>query len=65
MTPALRNLTSLLPRLLIVLHDLTMVVVVWLGLRWLASVAGAPPAPSLGAELVVAVITQGVVLQLV
>lgn len=65
MRSAIRSLTSLMPRLLIVLHDLAMIVAVWLGLRWLAAMAGAPPAPSLGTELVVAVLTQGVVLQVV
>lgn len=65
MTSTMRNLSSLVPRLLIVLHDLAMVVVVWLGLRWLAAMAGAPPAPSLATELVVAVLVQGAVLQLV
>lgn len=65
MRSAIRSLTSLMPRLLIVLHDLAMIVAVWLGLRWLAAMAGAPPAPSLGTELVVAVLTQGAVLQVV
>lgn len=65
MRSAIQSVTSLVPRLLIVLHDLAMIVAVWLGLRWLAAMAGAPPAPSLAAELVVAVLTQGVVLQLV
>ena len=57
-------LSGRLPRLMIVLHDLVMVAAVWLALRWLAGVAGAPPAPSLGAELAVAVLTQGFVLRL-
>ena len=57
--------SHLLPRLLIVLHDLAMVALVWLALRWLASVAGAPPAPSLGLELAIAVAVQGTVLRLV
>ncbi len=65
MRSAIRSLSSLVPRLLIVMHDLAMIVAVWLGLRWLAAMAGAPPAPSLATELVVAVLTQGVVLQLV
>lgn len=58
-------LSSRVPRLLIVLHDLVMVALVWMGLRWLAGVAGAPPAPSLGIELLVAVGTQGLVLRAV
>ena len=33
------RVSILLPRLLVVLHDLVMVVVAWLALRWLASVA--------------------------
>src|SRR5690606_7196966 len=53
------------PRALIVVHDLLMVCFVWIGLRWLASVAGAPPASSLLLELLVAVLVQGVTLQLV
>lgn len=65
MTSTLRTLSSLVPRLLIVLHDLAMVVVVWLGLRWLAAMAGAPPAPSLATELLVAVLVQGAVLRVV
>ena len=65
MRSTIQNFTSLVPRLLIVLHDLAMIVAVWVGLRWLAAMAGAPPAPSLAAELVVAVLTQGVVLQMV
>ncbi|WP_290890272.1 nucleoside-diphosphate sugar epimerase/dehydratase [Arenimonas sp.] len=55
----------LLPRLLIVLHDLAMVAFVWLGLRWLAGLAGAPPATALQLELVIAVVTQGIVLRAV
>ena len=38
---------SRLPRLLVVLHDLAVVVVVWLLLHWLARQAGAPPAAAL------------------
>lgn len=53
------------PRMLIVVHDLLMVGFVWAGLRWLASVAGAPPAPSLMFELMVAILVQGVTLQMV
>lgn len=53
------------PRLLIVLHDLAMIALVWVGLRWLASFAGAPPTPSLTAELLVALGVQGMVLRMV
>ena len=38
-------------RVLIVLHDLVMVVVTWLALRWLAGQAGAPPAMSIANEI--------------
>ncbi|KFN45260.1 hypothetical protein P873_02230 [Arenimonas composti TR7-09 = DSM 18010] len=54
-----------MPRLLVVLHDLAMVALVWLGLRWLATVAGAPPAPAPGLELLIAVVAQGLVLRAV
>ena len=53
---------SLVPRLLVMIHDLVMVFVAWTGLRWLASVAGAPSAISLGTELVVVIGLQGVML---
>lgn len=56
------GLSALLPRLLIVLHDLAMVAFVWIALRWLASAAGAPPAPSLTLELAVVVAAQGLML---
>ncbi|HEX5755742.1 MAG TPA: nucleoside-diphosphate sugar epimerase/dehydratase [Arenimonas sp.] len=58
----MRKTLHLLPKLAIVMHDLMMVVLVWLGLRWMAAVAGAPPAPSLYHELALAVSIQGVVL---
>lgn len=57
-----KSLLFLMPRLLIILHDLCMVAIAWLGLRWMASVAGAPPAPSLVTEVLLAVTVQGVVL---
>lgn len=53
---------SLVPRLLVMFHDLVMVFVAWTGLRWLASVAGAPSALSLGTELIIVVGLQGVML---
>ena len=59
------RLSVLLPRLLIVLHDLAMVALVWVALRWLASAAGAPPAPSLALELVIVLVAQGLVLRMV
>ncbi len=55
--------STLLPRLLIVVHDLAMVAFVWFGLRWLAGQAGAPPATALQLELVIAVLTQALVLR--
>jgi FlaA1/EpsC-like NDP-sugar epimerase len=42
-----------------------MVVLVWVGLRWLASAAGAPAAPSLIREVVLALVLQGAALQMV
>src|SRR5690349_11491027 len=57
--------STVLPRLLIVLHDLAMIAGVWVGLRWLASVAGAPAAPALLPELLVVLTTQGIVLRMV
>ena len=59
------GLSALLPRLLIVLHDLAMVALVWVALRWLASAAGAPPASSLALELVIVIAAQGLVLRFV
>jgi FlaA1/EpsC-like NDP-sugar epimerase len=59
------GLSALLPRLLIVLHDLAMVAFVWIALRWLASAAGAPPAASLGLELAIVLGAQGLMLRLV
>ena len=61
--PVQRPAGFLLPRALIVLHDLVMVAILWLGLRWLAGKAGAPPPPSLHVELLLAVAAQGVVLR--
>jgi len=57
--------STVLPRLLIVLHDLAMIAGVWIGLRWLASVAGAPAAPALLQELLIVLVTQGIVLRMV
>ena len=50
-----------LPRLLVVLHDLTMVAATWLLLRWLAGQAGAPPAAFLLREIAIALAIQGVI----
>ena len=50
-----------LPRLLVIVHDLSMVVATWLMLRWLAGQAGAPPAVSLVQELAIAIAIQGAV----
>lgn len=61
--PAQRPTGFLLPRLLIVLHDLVMVALLWLGLRWLAGKAGAPPPSLLHLELLAVVAAQGVVLR--
>jgi FlaA1/EpsC-like NDP-sugar epimerase len=57
--------SNLLPRMLIVLHDLAMVAAAWFALRWLASVAGAPAAPSMVVELLIVVATQAIVLRAV
>ncbi len=57
---ARNRMLSLLPRLLVMAHDLVMIAVAWIGLRWLASVAGAPTALSLGTELIIVVGLQGV-----
>ncbi|HQZ30865.1 MAG TPA: nucleoside-diphosphate sugar epimerase/dehydratase [Arenimonas sp.] len=59
------GVSGLLPRLLIVLHDLAMVAFVWMALRWLASAAGAPPAASLALELAIVLSAQGLMLRLV
>ncbi len=50
-----------LPRLMVVMHDLLMVVLTWMLLRWLAGQAGAPPSAFLLQELGIAVAIQGVV----
>jgi FlaA1/EpsC-like NDP-sugar epimerase len=60
-----RHFFAYLPRFLVVVHDLCMVVLVWVGLRWLASSAGAPAAPSLIREVVLALVLQGAALQMV
>ncbi|MBC7655855.1 MAG: polysaccharide biosynthesis protein, partial [Frankiaceae bacterium] len=52
---------SKLPRLLVVMHDLSMVVLTWMLLRWLAGQAGAPPSMFLLRELAIVVAIQGVV----
>lgn len=50
---------TLLPRLLVIGHDLAMVLVTWMGLRWLANLAGAPPAVAPVTELLVVPVLQG------
>ena len=50
-----------LPRLLVALHDLTVVVLVWLLLHWLAGHAGAPPPVDIGVQLGVVVGLQALV----
>ena len=50
-----------LPRLLVALHDVTMVAAAWLLLRWLAGLAGAPPTPALLHELLLVCLAQGAV----
>jgi FlaA1/EpsC-like NDP-sugar epimerase len=50
-----------LPRLLVALHDLAMVAACWCLLRWLAGLAGAPPAPALALELATVLVVQGLV----
>ena len=52
---------SKLPRLLVVMHDLSMVVLTWILLRWLAGQAGAPPSAFLLQELGIVILVQGVV----
>jgi FlaA1/EpsC-like NDP-sugar epimerase len=52
---------SKLPRLLVVMHDLSMVVLTWMLLRWLAGQAGAPPSAFLLQELAIVVLVQGIV----
>ncbi|HMB57450.1 MAG TPA: nucleoside-diphosphate sugar epimerase/dehydratase [Arenimonas sp.] len=53
---------AMAPRLLVLLHDLLVVALTWVGLRWLASVAGAPDAPGLITELIVVIAAQGLML---
>ena len=55
---------TLLPRVLVIVHDLVMVLLAWAGLRWLANIAGAPPAVAFGSELVVVLLLQGGMLRL-
>ena len=50
-----------LPRLLVVMHDLSMVVLTWMLLRWLAGQAGAPPSAFLLQELAIVLLVQGIV----
>ncbi|KFN44445.1 nucleoside-diphosphate sugar epimerase/dehydratase [Arenimonas oryziterrae] len=55
-------LLAIVPRLLVIVHDLAIVALTWIGLRWLASVAGAPAAPALPVELAVVLGLQGAML---
>jgi FlaA1/EpsC-like NDP-sugar epimerase len=50
-----------LPRALVIAHDLVVVVLVWLGLYWLASQAGAPPPIGLGFQLAIVLAVQALV----
>lgn len=50
-----------LPRMLVALHDIAMVAIAWLLLRWLAGIAGAPPASALVHELSLACLVQAAV----
>jgi FlaA1/EpsC-like NDP-sugar epimerase len=50
-----------LPRALVILHDLVVVVLVWLLLYWLASQAGAPPPVDLYKQLAVVLSVQALV----
>ena len=52
---------TLVPRILVVLHDILMVVATWMMLRWLAGQAGAPPSIFLVQELSIVILLQGVV----
>ena len=49
------------PRMMVVLHDLVIVGLTWIFLRWLAGMAGAPPASSLVQELAIVGSIQGLV----
>lgn len=50
-----------LPRALVIAHDLTVVVLVWLGLNWLAGQAGAPAPTNIGLQLAIVVSVQALV----
>jgi FlaA1/EpsC-like NDP-sugar epimerase len=60
-----RYLIAHLPRFLVIVHDLAMVCLAWIGLRWLALEAGAPPADAIEREIFIAVVLQGIALWLV
>ncbi len=49
------------PRMLVIVHDLLIVVLTWILLRWLAGLAGAPPANFLLRELAIVVVIQAAV----
>ena len=57
-----RSWVALVPRALVVVHDLLMVALTWVALRWLAGLAGAPPPASLAMELAITVMLQGLIL---
>jgi FlaA1/EpsC-like NDP-sugar epimerase len=54
-------LLAQLPRMMVVGHDIMMVVLTWLLLRWLAGQAGAPPPVLLQVELAIVCLIQGAV----
>jgi FlaA1/EpsC-like NDP-sugar epimerase len=50
-----------LPRMLVIAHDLSVVVLVWLGLHWLAGQAGAPPPKDIVLQLSIVLGVQALV----
>ncbi|MFT3806145.1 polysaccharide biosynthesis protein [Arenimonas sp.] len=57
----MNSLRLSLPRMLVAFHDIAMVAATWLLLRWLAGLAGAPPAAALQQELLLACLVQAAV----